>query len=326
VAGANAAAIIGVDALAGQGVFELATFRDMLWGLGNGMGSAVLTIGLLPFLESFFGVLTAVNLLELANPNRPLLHKLLMEAPGTYHHSIIVGNLAEAAAVEIGGNTALVRVGALYHDIGKTKRPYFFIDNQFGGENPHDKISPSLSALIITSHVRDGVAMAQEAGLPQEVVDLIHQHHGNSLVSYFYTRATENGGAEQVIEDDFRYDCPRPQTREAAILMLADSCEAAVRSLTKAPPGRIEAVVRKIIKDRLDDGQLEQSPLTFKDLDRIATVFTKILAGTFHKRIEYPDSLELRGRPARNGKPVNGKNGTKARGGEANGCRAKKAL
>ncbi len=330
VAGANVVTILGVNNLAGQGLFELATMKDTLWGAGNGIASAVLAIGSLPFLEDIFGILTPVNLLELANPNRPLLHKLLMEAPGTYHHSIIVGNLAEAAAAEIGGNTALVRVGALYHDIGKVKRPYFFIDNQFGGENPHDKIAPSLSSLIITSHVRDGVAMAQEAGLPQEVINLIQQHHGNSLVSYFYSRATEARDPEQVVEEDFRYDCPRPQTLEAAILMLADSCEAAVRSLTKATPGRIEAVVRKIIKDRLADGQLEQSPLTFKDLDRITEVFSRVLAGTFHQRLEYPDSVELRGRLGRNGKAAGGKTngyGSGGRGsgngGRTNGCAGK---
>lgn len=329
VAGANVAAIAAVDSLGGQGLFDLATLRDALWGAGNGLVSAVLTIGSLPFLEDIFGVLTSVKLLELANPNRPLLHKLLMEAPGTYHHSIIVGNLAEAAVAEVGGNAALVRVGAYYHDIGKAKRPFFFVENQFGGDNPHDKIAPSLSALIITSHVRDGVAMAEEAGLPQEVVDLIQQHHGNSLVSYFYTRATENGDAEHVVEADFRYDGPRPRTREAAILMLADACEAAVRSLTKATPGRIEGLVRKITKDRLDDGQLEDSPLTLQDLTRIAGVFSRVLAGTFHRRVEYPDWVfrELRARGGKvvgktlNGKAANGKavNGRAADGRAPNG-------
>lgn len=305
VAGVNVAAILAVDLLAGQSLLELVTLRDTLWGAGNGIFSAVLTIGSLPFLEDAFGVLTPVKLLELANPNQPLLHKLLMEAPGTYHHSILVGNLAEAACNAVGGNATLARVGALYHDVGKARRPYFFIDNQFAADNPHDKIAPGLSALIITSHVRDGVAMAEEAGLPQEVVDLIHQHHGTSLVGYFYSRALE--ADPNAAEEDFRYECQRPQTREAAVLMLADSCEAAVRSLTRPSPSRIETVVRKIIRDKLDDNQLEQSPLTLRDLDRIAGVFTRVLAGTFHQRIEYPEARELRGKNGRNGKnSVNG--------------------
>ena len=303
VAAANAVAIAAVSNLTGRSLFELATLKDLLWGMGNGVASGVLAVGCLPFLEDVFGILTSVKLMELANPNQPLLRRLLMEAPGTYHHSIIVGNLAEAATAEVGGNTALVRVGAYYHDIGKARRPYFFVDNQFGGDSPHEKIAPSLSALIITSHVRDGVAMAEEANLPGEVVDLIQQHHGDSLVSYFYSRATENGDAESVAEEDFRYDGPLPQTREAAILMLADASEAAVRSLTKATPGRIEGVVRKVVKDRLDDGQLEHSPLTLQDLDRIAGIFSRVLAGIHHRRIEYPDwASDIRARGLRNGK------------------------
>lgn len=317
VAGVNVLAVAAVDVLGGQGLVEMASLRDILWGAGSGVVSAILTIGCLPFLEDIFGVLTGVKLLELANPNQPLLRRLLMEAPGTYHHSIIVGNLAESAALEVGGNTALVRAGAYYHDIGKARRPYFFIDNQFGGDNPHDKIAPSLSALIITSHVRDGVAMAEEAGLPQEVIDLIQQHHGNSLVSYFYTRAAESGDSENILEADFRYDGPRPVTREAAILMLADSCEAAVRSLIKPTPGRIEGLVRKIVKDRLDDGQLEESPLTLQDLNRIATVFSRVLAGVFHRRVEYPDWAirELRGK-TQNGRGARNGNGRPLKNGE----------
>jgi len=311
VAGANAVAIAAVSTLAGRSLFELATARDMLWGAGNGVASAILTIGSLPFLEDIFGVLTGVKLLELANPNQPLLRRLLMEAPGTYHHSIIVGNLAEAAISEVGGNAALARAGAYYHDIGKIKRPYFFVDNQFGGDNPHDKIAPSLSALIITSHVRDGVALAEEAGLPKEIVDLIRQHHGTSLVSYFYSRAAEGEDAEHVVEEDFRYDGPRPLTREAAVLMLADCCEAAARSLARPSPGRIEGLVRKIMKDRLDDGQLDESPLTLQDLDIMAGVFTRILSGIFHRRVEYPElsPRDARAPGARNGKNQNGRNG-----------------
>ncbi len=325
VAAANALAIVAVDGLGGRGILSLGVLKDILWGVGNGLGSAILTIGCLPFLEDIFDVLTSVRLMELADPNQPLLRRLLMEAPGTYHHSIIVGNLAEAAAAEVGGNTALVRVGAYYHDIGKARRPYFFVDNQFGGDNPHDKIAPSLSALIITSHVRDGVAMAEEAGIPREVIDLIQEHHGTTLVTYFYTRATEADDVESVVEADFRYDGPHPQTREAAILMLADSCEAAVRSLPKANPGRIEGLVRKIVHDRLGDGQLEDSPLTLQDITKVADVISRGLAGTFHRRIEYPEWTlrDLRGAKPKNGKTQNGKNGDApaTNGGAKNGAR-----
>jgi len=323
VAGANTLAIVAVGALAGQNVLDLVTLSDTLWGGGNGIFAAVLTIGSLPFLEDIFGVLTPVKLLELANPNQPLLHRLLMEAPGTYHHSIIVANLAEAGVTAVGGNPSLARVGALYHDIGKARRPYFFIDNQYGTENPHDRLSPNLSALIVTSHVRDGVTMAEEAGLPQEVIDLIHQHHGNSLVAYFYSRAAEDPETE-ISEEDFRYDCPKPQTREAAILMLADSCEAAVRSLTRPTPIRIENMVRKIIRDKLDDNQLEQSPLTFRDLDIIAEVFKRVLTACFHQRIDYPEIPELKGRNGDAGKnnsdrTMGSRNGANGSGGRANG-------
>lgn len=316
VAGADVVGVAAMDAFAGQGLFELATLRDMVWGAGAGLVSGVLTIGLLPFLEDVFGILTNLKLLELANPNQPLLRRLLLEAPGTYHHSIVVGNLAEAAVAEVGGNAALVRVGAYYHDIGKVRRPEFFVENQFGGDNPHDKLAPSLSALVITAHVRDGVAMAERAALPEPVIDLIRQHHGDCVVSFFYNRATENGEADSVHEADFRYEGPRPQTREAAVLMLADACEAAVRALGKASPGRIEGVVRRVIKERLDAGQLQDSPLTLQDLSRIGTVFSRLLAGTFHRRVEYPDLVrEARGRRAAGaeGRPGQG-NGSKKDG------------
>src|SRR5690606_17374002 len=185
-------------------------------GLLNGVVSAVGTIGLLPYLETLFRITSSLRLLELSNPNHPLLRKLLMEAPGSYHHSILVGNLAEAAAEAIGADPLLVRVGAQYHDIGKTKRPYFFVENQFGGENPHDKISPTLSTLIIISHVKDGVELAREYKLPEVIVDFIRQHHGTDLVKYFYQKALENAQGEPVDERDFRYPGPKPQSKETA--------------------------------------------------------------------------------------------------------------
>ncbi|MGF7185495.1 hypothetical protein GGQ84_001584 [Desulfitispora alkaliphila] len=263
----------------------------MLMGLVNGLLSSVLTIGLLPFLETAFGITTSVRLLELSNPNHPLLKRLLIEAPGTYHHSILAGNLAEAAADAVNADSLLVRVGAYYHDIGKLKRPYFFIENQLAGDNPHNKLAPTLSTLIITSHVKDGVELAKEHQLPKVIVDLIHQHHGKSILGFFYHKATEENKGDTVQEKDFRYEAPRPETKEAALVMLADSVEAAVRSMQNPTPGRVEGLVRKIIKDKLNDGQLDKCNLTLKDLDVISAEFVKVLGGIFHSRIEYPETI-----------------------------------
>lgn len=260
-------------------------------GVINGIVSAIFAYGSLPFLESCFKITTSVRLLELSNPNQPLLKRLLIEAPGTYHHSIMVGNLAEAAADAVGADSLLVRVGAFYHDIGKLRRPYFFTENQMGGENPHEKLSPSLSALIITSHVKDGVEIARQENLPAEVIDLIAQHHGTGLVTYFYHKALEMGNSDSIKEDEYRYHAEKPQSKEAAIIMLADSVEAAVRSMSSPSPGKIEGLVRKMIKERLEDGQLDECELTFKDLDLIAIAFTRILSGIFHTRIEYPENV-----------------------------------
>jgi hypothetical protein len=260
-----------------------------LFGVANGILSAILTIGLLPYLESTFQITSSVRLLELSHPGNPLLKRLLTEAPGTYHHSIIVGNLAEAAADAIGAESLLTRVGAYYHDIGKLKRPYFFIENQLDHENPHDKIAPTLSSLILTSHVKDGVELAREYKLPQVIVDLIEQHHGSSLCLYFYRKAIENGQNNAIQEEGFRYEGPKPKTKEGALVMLADSVEAAARSMHNRTPGRVEGMVRKIIKDKLMDGQLDECDLTFKDLDAIASAFLQVLSGIIHTRIEYPD-------------------------------------
>ncbi len=260
-------------------------------GLVNGLASAIGTIGLFPYLESAFGITSQLRLLELSNPNQPLLRKLLMEAPGTYHHSMIVGNLAEAAAEAVGGDSLLTRVGAMYHDIGKTKRPYFFIENQYGGENPHDKLAPTLSTLIVTSHVKDGVELAKQHRLPEVVIDFIRQHHGTTLVKYFYQKAKEMGREDDCDEKDFRYPGPKPQSKEAAIVLLADSVEAAARTLSRPTPGRIEGLVRKIVKDHLADGQLDESDITLRDLDKICDAFVRVLTGIYHKRIEYPETV-----------------------------------
>jgi putative nucleotidyltransferase with HDIG domain len=243
-------------------------------------------MGVLPYLENIFGITTSIKLLELANPSQPLLKKLMTEAPGTYHHCIMVGNLGEAAAEAIGANGLEVRLGAYYHDIGKLKRPYFFAENQFSGNNPHNNMTPQLSTLIITSHVKDGIEMAKEAKLPPIIIQMIAQHHGDSLVSFFYSKAKETD--PQAKERDYRYEQPKPQTKEAAILMMADTVEAAVRSKKNATPGQIEGFIRTLIKGKLNDGQFDECELTFRDLELIAEAFTRVINGIYHKRIEYP--------------------------------------
>jgi putative nucleotidyltransferase with HDIG domain len=259
----------------------------------NGFLSAVLAIGSLPFLENIFKVTSPIRLLELSNPGHPLLRRLQIEAPGTYHHCIMVGNLAEAAAQQIGADALWVRVGSYYHDIGKIRRPYFFVENQFGHENPHEKLTPNLSTLIITSHVRDGVEIAKEHGLPDKLIDIISQHHGTDLVRYFFNKAAEciQDEKEVLVEADFRYEGPKPQTKEAALVMLADSVEAAVKALPKYSPVKIEALIQKIIRERLDEGQFEECDLTLKDLTNVKNSFVKVLAGLYHNRIEYPDKV-----------------------------------
>ncbi len=248
----------------------------------------VLAVGSLPFFENGFGILTALRLLELANPNQPLLRKLMLTAPGTYHHSVIVANLAEAAAEAIGADALLARVGAYYHDVGKMKRPYFFVENQMNGQNPHDRLSPHLSALIVTSHVKDGLELARRHRLPAEVARFIPEHHGTSLLTYFYRRALEEGGPGEVTEEMFRHHGPRPQTRETVIVMLADAAEASCRALRDPSPGRLQATVRRVIRERLADGQLDQCDLTLRDLDLIAEAFARVLGGMYHERVPYP--------------------------------------
>ncbi|WP_139904070.1 HD family phosphohydrolase [Clostridium thermarum] len=256
--------------------------------------AAVLTIGLLPFFEFTFDIVTAMKLLELANPNQPLLKRLLIEAPGTYHHSVMVANLAEVAAEDIGANSILARVGAYYHDVGKIKRPYFFKENQMGMDNPHDKIAPNLSAMIITSHVKDGLELAKEYKVPVVIQDIIAQHHGNSLVKYFYITMRNNAqNIEDVKEEDFRYAGPIPKAKETALVMLADSVEAAVRSIKEPSIEKIETMVNNIFKDKLNDGQLSGCDLTLYELKKVKKAFLKALTGLYHQRIEYPEENKI---------------------------------
>ncbi len=254
----------------------------------NGILSVVFTVGLLPFFESAFGITTMLRLLELSNSNNPLIKKMMLEAPGTYQHSVLVGNLAEAAANALGADPLVVRVGAYFHDIGKIKRPYFFIENQNAGENPHGKLQPTLSTLIIVSHVKEGIEIAKEYKLPQVIIDMVEQHHGTSLVSFFYNKAKKQDGEDKVNIEEFCYPGPKPQSKEAAIILLADSVQAAVQAMSQPTKGQIEGRIRSIIKNKLDSGQLEECDLTFKDLNVIADSFTQVLASVSHKRVDYP--------------------------------------
>ncbi|MDQ0416257.1 putative nucleotidyltransferase with HDIG domain [Croceifilum oryzae] len=274
-------------------------WRSLTLGLVGSIFCSILTIGFLPGFESLFGILSPLRLLELSNPNHPLLKKLLYDAPGTYHHSVIVGNLAESGAEAIGANGLLARVGAYYHDLGKTKRPQFFIENQIGKENPHDKISPNLSKTIIISHTRDGVEMLKQYRIPEPIQDIAAQHHGTTLIKYFYFKALEATDGMNVIEEDYRYPGPKPQFKEAAIVGIADCVEAAVRSVAKPTPSRIEGVIKKIIQQRLEDGQFDECDLTIKELDLITQAMCATLQGIFHNRIEYPEGPTLTGKGAK---------------------------
>ncbi len=272
---------------------------DIVGGVANGFIVAILATGLLPLLEQPFGRTTAFTLLELSNLNEPMLKYLVLTAPGTYHHSTMVGTLAEAAAEAIHANALLCRVGAYYHDIGKTRHPTYFIENNTDASDRHQKLAPSLSRAIVMSHVKEGIEMAREYGLPDVLVDMIPQHHGTRLVSFFYQRAKEATDPElqAVKEEDYRYPGPKPQTREAAILMLADAVEAATRTLSDPTPARIRGGVQKIINGIFVDGQLDECDLTLRDLHIIANNFVRILTGIFHHRIEYPGTeLEQGGR------------------------------
>ncbi|HZK57411.1 MAG TPA: HDIG domain-containing protein, partial [Clostridia bacterium] len=283
----NMITIVGIGFINSSEVME--TLMSGFYGLLNGLFCSILTVGSLPAWESVFSVVTPLKLLELSNPNQPLLKKLLIEAPGTYHHSIIVGNLGESAADALGVNSLLARAGAFYHDIGKTKRPYFFKENQLTSDNPHDKLDPYLSSTIIRDHVKDGVELAKKHKLPVEIRDFIEQHHGTTLVAYFYHEAKIEGNDGDIDEDDFRYEGPKPRTKETAIVMLADSVEAAVRSLSSPTREKVEELIEKIIKNRLEDGQLDESNITLRELDKVKKSFLKVILSIFHERIEYPD-------------------------------------
>lgn len=267
---------------------------NLIWNLTfafvGGIAAAVITIGIAPLIEIGFHFTTDITLLELANLDRPLLKRLMLEAPGTYHHSVIVGSLVEAAATEIGANPLLAKVSGYYHDIGKVNKPLYFIENQSNGKNKHDKLAPSMSGLILIAHVKDGVEIAKKNKLGQVLIDVIRQHHGTSLITYFYEKAKQLRGEGQVKIDDFRYPGPKPQTKEAGLVMLADVVEAASRTLENPTPSRIQGLVQNLINKIFSDGQLDDCELTLKDLHKIAKSFNKILNGIHHHRIEYTES------------------------------------
>jgi cyclic-di-AMP phosphodiesterase PgpH len=282
---------------------SLELFTDGILAFSSGLLGAIIAIGVAPLLEMAFHYTTDITLLELANLDRPILRRLMLEAPGTYHHSVIVGSLVEAAAAEIDANPLLAKVCGYYHDIGKVKKPLYFIENQANGKNKHDKLAPSMSSLILIAHLKDGIEIAKQNKLGQVIIDTIQQHHGTSLISYFFNKAKLLKGAEAVKTDDFRYPGPRPQTIETGLVMLADVVEAASRTLENPTPARIQGLVQHLINKIFSDGQLDNCELTLKDLHSIAKTFNKILNGIHHHRIEYSDTPTKENGKGKHGHP-----------------------
>ncbi len=276
---------LGISWLTSSGSLDILSLGG--WLLAGGALSGALALAFQPVLEQLFRLATPSRLLELTNPNQPLMKRLMIEAPGTYHHSIIVANLAEAAADSIQANPYLARAGAYYHDIGKLKRPGYFKENQ-NGDNPHERTDPYVSAAILISHTMDGVLLAQKEHMPRELQDIILQHHGVTPVMFFYHKALQMSDGSHVDIDEFRYSGPKPKTKEAAIVMLADTIEAAVRSMKDPTPKGIDQFIERLVRGKLEDGQLSDSPLSLSDIDKICDAFSGILRGVYHERIEYP--------------------------------------
>lgn len=287
IAGINIISLTAIMLIRNGGYSNVEIGSYFIMACVSGLVSSVLTIGFMPFFETGFGILSTMRLIELSNPNHPMLRKILTETPGTYHHSVMVANLSESACEAIGADGLLARVGSYYHDIGKTKRPQYFIENQMNIENPHNKLSAQLSKNVIISHVTDGVEILKKNKMPKEFIDIAEQHHGTTLLKYFYHQAKESN--ENIYEEEFRYPGPKPQTKEIAIISIADSVEAAVRSMSNPTPDKIEKLVRSIISDRLQDHQLDECDITLRELDIIAKSLCESLNGIFHSRIEYPE-------------------------------------
>ena len=272
----------------------------------NGIICAIVVMVSSKIFEMLFGVLTNFSLLELSDFNQPLLKRLVLEAPGTYHHSLVVSNIAESAADAIGANALLTRVGAYYHDVGKMLKPVYFTENQMVDGSKHDNLEPSISRLVILNHVKDGVELAKKYKLSQHIIDFIPQHHGTSLIYYFYQRALEDAGQDETVEqENFRYAGPKPQSRETAIVLLADSVEGAVRALSEPTPNRIDEVVRKVINNKFIDGQLDECDLTLKNIEVIGATFTRVLSAMYHTRIKYPEKRNGNGNHNRKSSEAN---------------------
>jgi len=268
--------------------------EQLLYAGINSIFSPVLTFGFLIFFERVFRISTDVTLLELSDFNHPLLKELSSKAPGTFHHSVVIGSLAEAAAESIGANSLLARVGAYYHDIGKILKPEYFIENQVGGKNKHDKLTPHMSTLIIISHVKEGIDLAKKYKLPQMVIDFIPMHHGTTLVKFFYEKALRRRktSKDQIREIDFKYPGPKPNTKETGIVMLADSVEASVRAMVEPTVPQMEGLIDSLIKSRLLEGELDNCNLTMQEIAKIKSSFLKIFVGIHHKRLKYPESQD----------------------------------
>ncbi|MBF0490495.1 MAG: HDIG domain-containing protein [Candidatus Omnitrophica bacterium] len=255
----------------------------------NGIICSMIVMGTSRIFEYIFGEITNFTLLELSDSSQPLLQRLVLEAPGTYHHSIIVANLAESAAERIGAHSLLTRVGAYYHDVGKIEKPGYFTENQMITANKHDDLEPSMSRLVILNHIKEGIELAKEYKLNQRILDFIPEHHGTSLIHYFYQKALAEGETGEVGEEDYRYPGPKPRSKETAIVMLADSVEGATRALEEHTPQKIEDVVRKVINNKFIDGQLDECNLTLREIDAIASTFVRVLSAMYHSRVKYPE-------------------------------------
>ena len=292
--------IIGISSFGILDAFGLSEFLfGSLWGIANAFACTILVMFLMPIFESLFSVTTNFTLMELSDLNRPLLKRLIMEAPGTYHHSLMVGNMVEAVASDVEANGLLARVSAYYHDIGKLAKPEYFFENKGENFNKHEKLSPTMSALILASHVKEGVDLAKKEKMPKVVMDGIREHHGTTVMAFFYNKALEYDSHDSVNVDDFRYPGPRPQSKETALIMLADSCEAAVRSLKEPTSPRIRALVSKIFAARMNDGELDNSGLTLNDIAVIREKFISFLTGIFHPRVQYPSQDDPEGEGGR---------------------------
>jgi putative nucleotidyltransferase with HDIG domain len=299
----NVVVIVIFTLVTDEPLLSARTGAVVLFGALGGLLSGVITTGLCPVVEWAFEYTTDVKLLELANMEQPLLRTLMVQAPGSYHHSLMVGNMVEAAAKSIGANALLARVAAYYHDIGKVKKPLYFVENQAGTENRHERLAPSMSSLILISHVKDGVELAEEHHLGEAIRDIIQQHHGTTVISYFYQKAVElneklksskGGEVAPVLLEDYRYPGPKPQTKEAGLVLLADAVEAASRTVTDPTAARIQGMVQKITNKVFTDGQLDECELTLKDLHQIAKRFIQILTAIFHQRVDYPEPAAKR--------------------------------